>query len=242
MKLLIDFFPIILFFIAYKLYGIYVATITAIIASLAQVAWLRWRRGRFESMPLITLALIAVFGGLTLLLRDPIFVMWKPTIVNWLFAIAFLGGSLIGKRPLVERMMEQAISVPAPVWRRLNWAWVAFFLVSGLANLFVVYIGSGFYVAEQALIAATGITAVDLNACAEQFSGQSLALCETAHQSEAVWVNFKLFGMMGLTILFVIGQAFYLARYIQDSEPLETDPEDRNPASTPSPATSGDIR
>ncbi|NEX16904.1 MAG: septation protein A [Halochromatium sp.] len=237
MKLLIDFFPIILFFVAYKLYGIYVATIIAIMASLTQVAWLRWRHGRFEKMPLIMLALITAFGGLTLLLRDPIFVMWKPTIVNWLFAAAFLGGSLIGHRPLVERMMGQAISLPAAIWQRLNWAWVFFFLFSGLVNLFVVYIGSGFYVAEQALIAATGITAIDLNSCAEQFVGQQLDLCETAHASEAVWVNFKLFGMMGMTILFVIGQAFYLARYIQESEPNAS-------AATPAPsaATSGDIR
>ncbi|MCF7978763.1 MAG: septation protein A [Chromatiaceae bacterium] len=252
MKLLIDFFPIILFFIAYKLYGLYAATITAIIAALAQVAWLRWRHGRFEKMPLITLGLIVVFGGLTLLLRDPIFVMWKPTIVNWLFAGAFLGGSLIGKRPLVERMMGHAVSVPAPIWRRLNGAWVLFFLVSGLANLFVVYIGSGFYAAEQALIGATGITAIDLSACADQFIGAQQALCETAHESEAVWVNFKLFGMMGMTILFIIGQAVYLARYIQDSEPSdyepsdsdpsESEPSDSGPAPTPSPATSGDIR
>lgn len=242
MKLLIDFFPIILFFVAYKLYGIYAATITAIIASLAQVAWLRWRHGRFEKMPLITLGLIAVFGGLTLLLRDPIFVMWKPTIVNWLFAAAFVGGSLIGKRPLVERMMGQTVSVPARIWRRLNWAWVLFFLVSGLVNLFVVYVGSGFYAAEQTLIAATGITAIDLNACAEQFIGPQFALCETAHASEAVWVNFKLFGMMGMTMLFVIGQAFYLARHIQDSESSDSEPSDSGPAPTPSPATSGDIR
>jgi len=236
MKLLIDFFPIILFFIAYKLYGIYVATITAIIASLVQVAWLRWKHGRFETMPLVTLALIAVFGGLTLLLRDPIFVMWKPTIVNWLFALAFVGGSLIGQRPLVERMMGGAIKVPATIWRRLNWAWVSFFLVSGIVNLFVVYVASGFYQAEQALIAATGITEIDLAQCAEQFADQQLALCELAHASEAVWVNFKLFGMMGLTILFVIGQAFYLARHIQDPEPAGSD------RTTPTPAPPGDSR
>ncbi|MEA3641048.1 MAG: septation protein A [Lamprobacter sp.] len=242
MKLLIDFFPIILFFIAYKLSGIYVATITAIIAALAQVAWLRWRHGSVEKMPLITLALILVFGGLTLLLRDPIFVMWKPTIVNWLFAGAFLGTSLVGKRPLVERMMGQAVSLPAPIWRRLNWAWVLFFLISGLANLFVVYIGSGFYAAEQALIAATAITAIDLNSCADQFIGQPLLLCETAHESEAVWVNFKLFGMMGLTILFVIGQAFYLARHFQDADPADLDPGQSEPAQDPLAATSGDIR
>jgi intracellular septation protein len=234
MKLLIDFFPIILFFVTYKLYGIYIATISAILASLAQVGWLRWRHGRFETLPLVTLALIAVFGGLTLLLRDPIFVMWKPTLVNWLFALAFVGGSLIGQRPLVERMMGGAIEVPTAIWRRLNWAWVIFFLFSGLANLFVVYVASGFYTAEQALIAATGITEIDLAGCQDQFVDQQLALCESAHASEAVWVNFKLFGMMGLTILFVIAQAFYLTRHIQDPEPAEPS------RSTPSPASPGD--
>ncbi len=244
MKLLIDVFPIILFFVAYKLYGIYVATSAAIVAALAQVAWLRWRHGRFETMPLITLGLILVFGGLTLLLRDPIFVMWKPTLVNWLFAGAFIAGSLIGKRPLVERMMGQAIRVPAPIWRRLNAAWVLFFVVSGLLNLFVVYIGSGFHAARQALIAATGIDAIDLAACAERFAGHSLVLCETAHASEAAWVNFKLFGMMGLTILFVIGQAFYLARHAQELDPAqEPDRAESGPtAPSPSPATTGDTR
>lgn len=246
MKLLIDFFPIILFFVAYKLSGLYVATITAIVAALVQVTWLRWRHGRFETMPLITLGLILVFGGLTLLLRDPIFVMWKPTLVNWLFAGAFVVGSLISKRPLVERMMGQAISVPAPIWWRLNAAWVVFFLVSGLINLFVVYIGSGFYTAEQTLIAATGITAIDLATCAEQFAGQPLVLCETAHASEAVWVNFKLFGMMGLTILFVIGQAVYLARHVQEPEPAESDLAESDPTDSdlavPSPVTTGDTR
>ncbi|NBC47747.1 MAG: septation protein A [Gammaproteobacteria bacterium] len=218
MKLFIDFFPIILFFVAYKFYGIYVATSTAIVASVAQVAWLRWRHGRFETMPLVTLGLIAVFGGLTLALRDPIFVMWKPTIVNWLFAAAFLAGSLIGNRPVVERMMGQALEVPAPIWRRLNRAWVLFFLISGFINLFVVYIASGFYAAEQALITATAASEVDLANCASQFNGTLLELCNQAQASEEIWVNFKLFGMMGLTVAFVIGQAFYLARHIKDDE------------------------
>jgi intracellular septation protein len=218
MKFLTDFFPIILFFVAYKLYGIYVATGVAIGASLLQVAWFRWRHGRTERMHLVTLGLLIVFGGLTLALRDPIFVMWKPTIVNWLFALVFLGSQFVGKRPLVERMMGQAIEVPAAVWRRLNWSWIGFFVVLGLINLYVVYIGSGFYEAKQALLAATGSAEIDLAHCAELFTGASLALCDTAQASEEVWVNFKLFGMMGLTIVFVIAQAFYLARHIQDDE------------------------
>ena len=251
MKLLIDFFPIILFFVAYKIYGIYVATITAIAASLAQVAWLRWRHGRFEKVPLLTLVLIALFGGLTLALRDPIFVMWKPTLVNWLFAGVFLGGTLIGKRPVIERMMGQAITVPDTIWRRLNWSWILFFLASGLINLFVVYVASGFYAAEQALIAATGVSAIDLVHCADTFVGAQLELCEQARVSESTWVNFKLFGMMGLTVLFVIGQAFYLARHIQDSdasdggEPTDTDhhsSDEPAPQAPRSPATPGDTR
>ncbi|MGB5736935.1 MAG: septation protein A [Thiohalocapsa sp.] len=218
MKFLADFFPVILFFVAYKLYGIYVATAVAIAASALQVAWMRIRHKRTERMHLVTLGLLVVFGGLTLALRDPIFVMWKPTIVNWLFAGAFLVSQFIGEKTLVERMMSQAIEIPRVIWRRLNLAWVGFFLLSGLANLYVVYIGSGFFQARQALVGATGETEVDLAHCAELFADTHLALCQTAQSSEELWVNFKLFGMMGLTIIFVIAQAFYLARHIQGTE------------------------
>ncbi len=115
MKFLYDFFPILLFFIAYKLYGIYAATVVAIAASLVQVGmfWLKHRR--FENMHLITLALILVLGGLTLWLQDETFIKWKPTIVNWAFAAAFLGSRFIGEKTLVERMMGSAIELPAHI-------------------------------------------------------------------------------------------------------------------------------
>src|SRR3990172_1775989 len=105
MKLLFDFFPVLLFFIAYKLQGIFVATAVAIIAAFIQVAafWIKHRR--FEKMHVITLAIIVVFGGATLLFQDPTFIKWKPTIVNWLFSIAFLGSQFVGEKPLLERMM-----------------------------------------------------------------------------------------------------------------------------------------
>ncbi len=224
MKLLLDFFPILLFFVAYKLQGIYVATGVAIAASALQVGWLWLRHRRMETMHIATLVLLVVFGGLTIALHDPIFVMWKPTLVNWLFAAVFLGSQWIGERTLIERMMSHAIEVPARTWQRLNLAWVLFFLLSGLANLFVVYVGSGFYEARQALIAATGQGEIDLATCAAQFSGDLLELCSHAQEREEVWVNFKLFGMMGLTILFVIAQAFYLARHIKDEpQTVESD-------------------
>jgi len=174
MKFLFDLFPILLFFLAYKLYDIYVATAVAIGAAFVQTGlyWLRHRK--FEKMHLITLGILILFGGLTLALHDPVFIKWKPTVVNWLFGLVFLGSQFIGNRPLVERMMGHAITVPAPVWSRLNWAWTLFFLAMGLLNLYVAY-----------------------------------------NFSEDTWVNFKLFGMMGLTLLFVFGQAFYLGRYMQ---------------------------
>jgi intracellular septation protein len=219
MKLLFDFLPVILFFIAYKLAGIYVATLVAIVATVLQVAWMRLRHGRTERVHLVTLGLLVLFGGMTLAFKDPTFVMWKPTIVNWLFALVFLGTQLIGDKPLAQRMMGQAVDAPQLVWRRLNLAWVLFFVLSGLVNLYIVYIGSGFYEAKQALIAASGATEIDLAHCAGLFSGDVLALCERAHASESVWVDFKLFGMMGMTIVFVLAQALYLARYIRDDDP-----------------------
>ncbi len=224
MKLLLDFFPILLFFVAYKMAGIYVATGVAIAASAIQVTWV-WVRHRWvENMHLVTLGLLVVFGGLTIALHDPIFVMWKPTIVNWLFGAAFLGSQWIGERSLTERMMGQAVEVSPPIWTRLNLAWAAFFFLLGFANLFVVYVGSGFYDAQQAMILASGKEEIDLAACADQFTGVLLGLCQDTQAREEVWVNFKLFGMMGLTILFVIAQALYLARHVKNEpEPAETD-------------------
>jgi len=180
MKFLFDLFPIILFFIAYKMYDIYVATAVAIAASFVQTGlfWLKTRR--FEKMHVITLGILIVFGGLTLALRDPVFIKWKPTVVNWLFAVVFVGARLFSKTSLIERMMGHAITVPAAVWDRLNWAWVLFFVAIGIINLFVAFT-----------------------------------------YSEETWVNFKLFGMMGLTLVFVFGQAFYLGRYMTPAEAAE---------------------
>ena len=174
MKFLFDLLPVLLFFIAYKLDGIYVATAVLIVASLAQVAWLWFRHHRVEKMPLITALLVLVLGGATLLLHDETFVKWKPTVVNWLFALAFLGSQFIGGKTLVERMMSGAIDLPAEIWSRLNTLWVAFFVLMGVANLYVAF-----------------------------------------NFNTDTWVNFKLFGMLGLTLVFVVLQSFYLARYLK---------------------------
>ncbi|MGA7802417.1 MAG: septation protein A [Gammaproteobacteria bacterium] len=177
MKFLFDLFPIALFFVAYKLYGIYAATATIIVATFVQVGlvWLRHRR--FENMHLITLGIVVIFGGLTLALHNPLFIKWKPTVAYWLFAGAFLVSGFIGEKTLVQRMLAHAISVPGPIWSRLNLAWVAFFIAMGILNIYVAY----------------------------QFD-------------ENTWVNFKLFGLMGLTLAFMLAQGFYLARYVEPEE------------------------
>lgn len=177
MKFLTDLLPVILFFIAYKLSGIYVATGVAIAAAAVQVAWNHFRHGRVENVQWITLGLLIVFGGLTIALRDPTFIKWKPTVVNWLFALAFLGSGLFTGRNLLQRMMDHTIELPEVIWSRLNIAWVMFFVLSGVSNLFVAY-----------------------------------------NFSEETWVNFKLFGLMGLTILFVLAQGFYLARHLPQTK------------------------
>lgn len=215
MKLLADFFPILLFFLAYKLYDIYVATAVAIAASVIQVAASWYRHHRVEKMHLATLGLLVVFGGLTIALQDRTFIMWKPSIVNWLFAAVFLASHFVGDKPLVQRMMSHAIEVPRLVWSRLNQLWVLFFIALGAANL---YVARDFFVAEARLQAATGARDIDITRCAELFQGAALALCREAQQLEESWVNFKLFGMLGLTVVFVVAQAFYLARHVQDEE------------------------
>jgi intracellular septation protein len=218
MKFLTDFLPVILFFVTYKLYGIYPAITVIMVATALQVgySWLRHRK--VEKMHMITLVLVLVLGGITLVLHDKVFFMWKPTVVNWLFAAAFIGSQFVGNRKtLVERMMSHAIEAPPVVWLRLNISWVLFFILMGFANL---YVANFFFEANSALIAAAGHE-VDLERCGSEMSGQLLQLCQEAKATEANWVDFKLYGMMGLTFAFVIAQAFYLARHM----PQETETE-----------------
>ena len=139
MKLLFDLFPIVLFIIAYKLRGIYAATVMIIAASFLQIGiyWLTKRR--FERIHIWTFIIVLVMGGATLILKDPVFIKWKPSIVNWGFAVVFFGSQFIGERPLVHRMMGAALEMPLHLWKLLNLAWVVFFFVCGFANIIVAY-------------------------------------------------------------------------------------------------------
>jgi intracellular septation protein len=171
MQFLVDLLPVIAFFVAYKLADIYVATGVLIVGVLMQTAY-SWIKHRKVSPMLLTSAvLVLFFGGLTLLIHDPTFIKWKPSIVNWLFAAAFLASQYLRGPTIVQRMMGENVALDAGSWRRLNVAWVAFFIVAGALNLYVAY-----------------------------------------RYDEATWVNFKLFGLMGLTLAFALAQGFWIAR------------------------------
>ena len=175
MKFLFDFFPVILFFVAFKVADIYVATGVAIAATFVQVGWLKLRGRRVEPMLWASLAIIAVFGGATLVLQDETFIKWKPTVLYWLFGAVLALSALVFRRNLIRAMLSEQMQLPDPVWARLNLSWVGFFVFMGAANLWVAYTFS-----------------TDL------------------------WVNFKLFGGMGLMLLFVVAQALFLARYVEE--------------------------
>jgi len=171
MQFLVDLLPVIAFFVAYKLADIYVATGVLIVGVLIQTAasWIRHRK--VSPMLLTSAVLVLVFGGLTLLIHDPVFIKWKPSIVNWLFAGAFLLSQYLSGPTIVQRLMGENVTLDDGSWKRLNLAWVAFFVVAGALNLYVAF-----------------------------------------RYDEATWVNFKLFGLMGLTLVFALAQGVWIAR------------------------------
>ena len=183
MKFLYDLFPLLLFFAAFKFYDIYAATAVAIAASFAQVGYFWFRHHRVETMHVVTLAVIAVFGGLTLLLHNDTFIKWKPTLVYWILGALVLASQWFGRKTIVERMMSAQIALPAQVWKRLNLSWGIFFAALGALNLYVAF----YY-------------GLDLD----------------AETRQGIWVNFKVFGLLGITLLFVVVQAFFMSKHMQD--------------------------
>jgi intracellular septation protein len=139
MQLLLDFLPVVLFFVAYLAAGIYVATGVLIVAVLAQTlfSWIRHRR--VSPMLLTSALLVLVFGGLTLYLHDPVFIKWKPTIVDWLFAAAFIASHFTRGPTIMQRLMGKQVELDASLWNRLNMAWALFFIVTGALNIYVAY-------------------------------------------------------------------------------------------------------
>ena len=200
-KIFFDLFPVILFFIAFKLAGSYpepasafaaaihyavdpkllpilLATGVAIIATLLQIAWVWLRHGKVDTMLWVSLGLISVLGGATLLFQDPTFIKWKPTALYWLFAVALALSQWLLKKNLIRSMMQQAqLELPEPIWTKLNYSWIGFFALMGMLNLYVAY-----------------------------------------NYSLATWVDFKLFGFTAIMFAFILAQGLFLAKYAVHKE------------------------
>jgi intracellular septation protein len=212
MKLLADFLPIILFFAAFKFAGsdkdaaaafasehfgflvsggsvgpgeapVLLATVVVIVATLVQVLLLKLRGKKVDTMLWVSLVLVVVLGGLTIWFHSETFIKWKPTLLYWVMASAFLLGPLLFGKNLLRMLLGEQLQLPDAVWQRLNWAWVAFFGIMGALNLWVAY----------------------------TFSTDA-------------WVNFKLFGGIGLMLVFTVAQGLYLSRFLPD-EPAAKEPQ-----------------
>ena len=175
MKFLFDIFPVVLFFIAFKVFDIYVATAVAIAATFLQIGWTWVRHRKVDNLLWVSFAVIVVFGGATLLLQDETFIKWKPTVLYWLFAAVLAVAELAFRKNLIRAMMEAQVTLPDAVWGKLLASWIAFFALMGVLNLAVAY-----------------------------------------NFSTDAWVNFKLFGGIGLMLAFIVLQALMLSRYIED--------------------------
>lgn len=194
MKQFIDFIPLILFFIVYKLDprtidlaghsvelgGIFSATAVLIASSVLVYGTLLVLQRKLEKGQWLTLVACLLFGGMTLAFHSETFLKWKAPVVNWLFAAGFTASHFIGNKVLIQRMMGHAVSLPQPIWTRLNIAWIVFFIFSGCANLFVAF---------------------------------------TFHD---IWVDFKVFGSLGMTVVFLVAQGVYLARHMHDEAPQQS--------------------
>lgn len=141
MKFLFEIFPIVIFFIAFKSFDIYIATIAAMVSSIIQISWLIFTKKKIEAMQWVSLALIVIFGGLTIALQDENFIKIKPTILYWLFALVLLGSSLIFKKNLIKKAMSEQVKLKREFtdkhWQKLNFSWVTFFLFMGCLNLYI---------------------------------------------------------------------------------------------------------
>lgn len=139
MKFFFDLIPVILFFIGFKFFDIFIATAIAIGATIALIIYAKIRHGRVEKMLLVNGAIISVLGGVTLLLHDKTYIMWKPTVLYWLLAAVLLVANLFFKKNFIQQMMGKMLNAPKTIWDKLNLAWVVFLVILGFVNLYVAF-------------------------------------------------------------------------------------------------------
>lgn len=219
MKLLLDFLPLLLFFVTFKYADrqpdwaaafatehlgflvsggkvgateapVLLATVVVMLATIAQVLFLKLRGRKVDLMLWISLGLVVTLGGATIYFHNETFIKWKPTLLYWLFSAVFLISHAVLGKNLLRKMLGAELPLPDSVWARLNWAWVLFFAAMGFVNLYVAY----------------------------------------SYSTEA-WANFKAFGSTGLIVLFTLGQGLYMSRHLPEVAPEHGDApaEERKP-------------
>jgi len=211
-KFIIDFLPIVLFFVVYKNYGIYPAIYSMVAATAVQILFTKISTGKYEKSHLITFALLIIFGGITLAFNDPAFIMWKVSVLYVIFASALIGSIYIGEKTLLQRMLGKEISVPKNTWKNITWLWGVGFLVIAAIN--AIYVDLALVARDNFLSTANisgEIELQELNCSISPFSDA----CFIAQQTEDAWVNFKLFGTLGLTFLLLIITVLMISKFIK---------------------------
>jgi len=216
MKFLFDFGPIILFFVVYKFFGLYAAIYAMIASTFAQMMYTRIITGKFVTSQVLTFILLIIFGGISIALRDPAFVMWKVSVLYVIFALALIGSNWIGSKTLLERMMGKELELPRAIWTRLTWFWGFGFVGIAIVNGYFVNTA---LTARQKFL-DSGIL-VDPKIDLSNFDCSQTPLenlCLSAQQTEEAWVNFKLFGTLGLTLILIVITVLSISKYIKEKQ------------------------
>ena len=216
MKLLLDFGPIVLFFIVYKYYGLYAAIYAMIASTFVQIMYSRVTTGKFVTSQVLTFALLVVFGGISIILRDPAFVMWKVSVLYVIFSLVLIGSNYVGSKTLLERMMGKELQLPRNTWVNLTWFWSLGFIVIAIINAF--FVNTALSARNQFL---NGGVLVDPKIDLKNFDCSQSPLenlCLVAQSSEESWVNFKLFGTLGLTLVLIVITVLMLSKHIKEKQ------------------------
>ena len=216
MKFLLDFGPIVLFFIVYKYYGLYAAIYAMIVSTFVQIMYSRLTTGKFVTSQVLTFALLVVFGGISIVLRDPAFVMWKVSVLYVIFAAVLIGSNYVGSKTLLERMMGKELQLPRNTWVNLTWFWSLGFIIIAIINAFFVNTALS---ARNLFLNSGSIVDPKIDLKNFDCSQSSLeSLCLLAQSSEESWVNFKLFGTLGLTLVLIIITVLMLSKHIKEKQ------------------------
>lgn len=139
MKFFIDLLPVVIFFIVYKYTDIFFATFSAIIVSILLAISTYLIKKKIEKMVLFNTLLITILGGLTILLKDNTFIMWKPTAIYWLFALVLIVSQFLFKKNLMKQMLGKQVNLQDRAWNHISTNVIIFLIGIGILNLYVAF-------------------------------------------------------------------------------------------------------